>query len=168
MNDESRLKTYQITFWINTFEDGNNVQSDSDALIKKWLNDFIQSQAQQDQSLSESKSNFTSIFSGGVDNVEMIRSINADQLKKVVDFRVGVMIRYFQLMGPEGIRLATYQLTANSESASQQMPSMGRLVMPLRKWRTRPAVQRMKTGQFQFFLIYGGNRRKVIGLMTIV
>ena len=89
MNDESRLKTYQITFWINTFEDGNNVQSDSDALIKKWLNDFIQSQAQQDQSLSESKSNFTSIFSGGVDNVEMIRSINADQLKKVVDFRVG-------------------------------------------------------------------------------
>ena len=26
---------------------------------------------------------------------------------------------YFQLMGPEGIRLATYQLTANSESASQ-------------------------------------------------
>jgi hypothetical protein len=78
MNDESRLKTYQITVWINTFEDGNNVQSDSDALIKKWLNDFIQSQAQQDQSLSESKSNFTSIFSGGVDNVEMIRSINAD------------------------------------------------------------------------------------------
>ena len=86
MNDESRLKTYQITFWINTFEDGNNVQSDSDALIKKWLNDFIQSQAQQDQSLSESKSNFTIIFSGGVDNVEMIRSINADQLKKAVDF----------------------------------------------------------------------------------
>ena len=98
MNDESRLKTYQITFWINTFEDGNNVQSDSDALIKKWLNDFIQSQAQQDQSLSESKSNFTSIFSGGVDNVEMIRSINADQLKKVVDFRVGccTTTKFFQ------------------------------------------------------------------------
>ena len=31
----------------------------------------------------------------------------------------GVMVKYFQLMGPEGIRLATYQLTANSESASQ-------------------------------------------------
>ena len=78
MIDESRLKTYQITLRISTFEDGNNVQADSDALIKKWLNDFIQSQAQKDQSLSESKSNFTIIFSGGVDNVEMIRSINAD------------------------------------------------------------------------------------------
>ena len=31
------------------------------------------------------------------------------------------LIRYFQLMGPEGIRLATYQLTANQESASQSM-----------------------------------------------
>ena len=78
MIDESRLKTYQITLRISTFEDGNNVQADSDALIKKWLNDFIQSQAQKDQSLSESKSNFTSIFGGGVDNVEMIRSINAE------------------------------------------------------------------------------------------
>jgi hypothetical protein len=78
MNDESRLKTYQITLRISTFEDGNNVQADSDALIKKWLNDFIQSQAQQDdQCLSESKSNFTSIFGGCVDNVEMIRSIDA-------------------------------------------------------------------------------------------
>jgi len=28
------------------------------------------------------------------------------------------MVKYFQLMGPEGIRLATYQLTANSKSAS--------------------------------------------------
>lgn len=80
MIDESRLKTYQITLRINTFEDGNNVQSDSDALIKKWLTDFIQSQAQQDQNLSpESKSNFTCIFGGCVDNVEMIRSINADK-----------------------------------------------------------------------------------------
>lgn len=78
MIDESRLKTYQITLRINTFEDENNVQSDSDALIKKWLTDFIHSQAQKDQSLSESKSNFTSIFGGGVDNVEMIRSINAE------------------------------------------------------------------------------------------
>lgn len=78
MIDENKLKTYQITLRIVTFEDGNNVQSDSDALIKKWLTDFIQSQSQkEDQCLSESKSNFTSIFGGGVDNVEMIRSINA-------------------------------------------------------------------------------------------
>jgi hypothetical protein len=33
----------------------------------------------------------------------------------------GVMVKYFQLMGPEGIRLETYQLTANQESASQSM-----------------------------------------------
>lgn len=77
MIDETRLKTYQITLRIDTFEDGNNVQSDSDALIKKWLKDFIQSQSQQDQCLSESESNFTSIFGGCVDDVEMIRSINA-------------------------------------------------------------------------------------------
>jgi hypothetical protein len=79
MIDESRLKTYRVTLRVTTFEDGNNEQNDSDSLIKKWLTNFIQSQAQQDQCLSESKSNFTSILGGNVDDVEMIRSIDAEK-----------------------------------------------------------------------------------------
>ena len=80
------------------------------------------------------------------------------------------MVRYFQLMGPEGIRLATLklQLTQRVPVYEPSGAEHGATGYVLRKWEPDLLTKQSKPDDFLFFLIYGGNRRKVIGLMTIV